>query len=45
MNVEKVVSDILGIDLDSDWNASDEEDSTEVEPSFRPLVAGRTTGN
>ena len=34
MNIERVVSDILGADSDSDWNASDEEDCLEDEASF-----------
>ena len=34
MNIESVVSDILGADSDSDWNASDEEDCLEDEASF-----------
>ena len=34
MNTEGVVSDILGADLKSDWNASDEKDCVEDKPSF-----------
>ena len=34
MNIESIVSDILGADSDSDWNTLDEEDSLENEPSF-----------
>ena len=31
MNIERIVNDILGMDLESDWNASDEEDCVEDE--------------
>ena len=34
MNTARVVSDILGMDSESDWNASDEEDYVEAEASF-----------
>ena len=34
MNTERVVSDILGMGSESDWNASDEEDYVEAEASF-----------
>ena len=34
MNIGRVVSDILGADLESDWNALDEEDCLEAEASF-----------
>ena len=37
MNTEGVVSDILGADLKSDWNASDEEDCVEDKASFHVL--------
>ena len=33
MNIEIVVSDILGADSDRDWNVSDEEDCLEDEAS------------
>ena len=34
MNIERVVTDILGAHSDSDWNASDEEDCLEDKASF-----------
>ena len=36
MDLERVVSDILGSDSDCNWNASDEEVSMEVDTSFEP---------